>query len=291
MLNRRHFLAASGLSALPLLAAEKDRFKPSLAEWSIHRAIEQKKLTNLDFPSVAQKNNCLGVEFVNTLWAGTSVDYVSKVMDAMSAANVAPVLIMIDDEGMLGSIDQNTRETAVQKHIKWADIAGAIGAKSIRVNIHTETQPQSPADVDNFLGRCTDALTELCAYSSNLKTNVLVENHGGISSDPDVLVRLVKKVNMPNFGLLPDFGNFPDGVDKVAAVRKMMPYAKAVSFKCYFEGSNGTETKYDIAAMFKVVEESKYKGFVGIEYEGDKLSEMDGIKAGRAAMTKYGLVG
>jgi L-ribulose-5-phosphate 3-epimerase len=288
-MNRRHFLSASGLAALPLLA-KKDRFQPSLAEWSIHKAIQAKKLTNLDFPNLAKQNGCAGVEFVNTLWAGTSVDYVSKVMDAMSAAGVAPVLIMIDDAGMLGSTNQNTRETAVQKHIKWADIAGAIGCKSIRVNIQTEVQPQSEADIANFLGCCTDALTELCAYASNQKTNVLVENHGGVSSNPDVLVRLVNKVNMPNFGLLPDFGNFPKGVDKVEAVKKMLPYAKAVSFKCFFEGPNGTETDYDIAKMFKAVEESKYKGFVGIEYEGSKLSELDGIKAGRAAMTKYGLV-
>ncbi len=288
-MNRRAFLAASGLSALPLFAAD-DRFKPSLAEWSIHRAIESKKLTNLDFPGVAQRNGCLGVEFVSALWAGTSTDYVSSVMSAVSAANVKPVLIMIDDQGLLGSTDQTVRQTAVRKHITWADIAAAIGCQSIRVNIQTEVQPQGASQVDYFLGCCTDALTQLCAYASNQKVNVLVENHGGVSSDPDVLVRMVNKVNMANFGLLPDFGNFPDGVDKVAAVQKMMPYAKAVSFKCYFEGPNKTETKYDIARMFKVVEESKYKGFVGIEYEGEKLSEMDGIRAGRAAMTKFGLV-
>jgi sugar phosphate isomerase/epimerase len=288
MLNRRGFLA-SGLAALPMFAGD-GRFRPSLAEWSIHRSVESGKLTNLDFPRIAKQAGCEGVEFVNTMWKGTSVDYVSQVMGAVSAAGVQPVLIMIDDAGYLGSPNADVRQLAIQKHIVWADIAAAIGCKSIRVNIRTEVEPQGPSQVEDYLGWCTEALVQLCAYASNKRTNVLVENHGGASSNPDILVRLVQKVNVENFGLLPDFGNFPDGVDKVQAVRTLLPYAKALSFKCYFEGPNHTEKQYDIAAMFQAVKESKYKGFVGIEYEGEQLSEMDGIKTARAAMTKYGLV-
>jgi len=289
MMNRRNFLAA-GLSAFPLFAVS-DRFRPSLAEGSLNRSIQSKKITNLDFPGIAQKTGCEGVEFVSTLWADTSVDYISSLINAVSAASVKPVLIRVDDQGWLGSIDSDVRQMAVQKHITWADIARVIKCEAIRVNPDTDVQPQSASDIDNFIARSADSLTQLCAYASNRRTNVLVENHGGVTSDMDVLVRLVNQVNMPNFRLLPDFGNFPTGVDKYAAIRKMMPYAKAVCFKCFFEGPNNTEANYDVAQMFKIVEESKYKGFIGIEYAGAKLSEMEGIQAARAAMTKLGLVG
>ena len=127
----------------------------------------------------------------------------------------------------------------------------------------------------------SESFTALCGYAAPRKINVIIENHGGVSSNPDVVVRLMKLVNLPNFGTLPDFGNFPKEIDKYEAVRKLMPYAKGVSFKCYDFGPDGNETAMDMGRMMKIVDEAGYHGWVGIEYEGSRLTEFEGIAAAK----------
>jgi sugar phosphate isomerase/epimerase len=131
------------------------------------------------------------------------------------------------------------------------------------------------------LGYCADSFASLADYARMVGLNVLIENHWGLSSDPDAIVALMKKVGKSNFGTLPDFGNFPQEVDRYEAVKKMMPYAKGVSFKCYDFGADGKETTIDMDRMMKIVAEAGYKGFVGIEYEGKRLSELEGAEGGQ----------
>ncbi len=289
-LSRRHLL--SSFLAAPLAgfaAPAPGRFKVSLAEWSIHKAIQQGKLTNLDFPRIAKENNCEGLEFVNTLWGSPTAGYIARLKRRMSDTGTKPVLIMVDDEGMMGHSDKAQRMKAVKNHHKWVDAAAEVGCHSIRTNMYPEKQPTTPAEIEAFLGYCAESFTALCGYAKTAGINIIIENHGGISSNPDVVLSLMKKVSLPNFGTLPDFGNFPKEIDRYDAVTKLMTYAKGASFKCHFDGPNNTEEVYDIPKMLKIVEASKYSGYIGIEFEGSKLDELEGIKLGRKALREYGI--
>jgi hydroxypyruvate isomerase len=278
-------MAAASSSSAPAAG----RFKVSLAEWSIHKAIQQGKLTNLDFPRIAKETGCEGLEFVNALWSVPTAGYIARLKKRIADTGTKPVLIMVDDEGQMGHSDRAVRAKAVKNHHKWVDIAADLGCHSIRTNMHSDKTPKTPAENETVLGYCADSFGALCQYAKAPGINVIIENHWGLSSDPDAVVALMKKMNLPNFGTLPDFGNFPPEYDKYASVAKLAPYAKGMSFKCYFEGPGGTETKYEVPKMLKVMEDSKYSGYVGIEYEGSKLDEIEGIKAGRKALADYGI--
>jgi sugar phosphate isomerase/epimerase len=287
MQNRRNFLMAGAAAlAASRASAQEPRFRLSLAEWSINRAIRAGKFTNLDFPRVAREHGCDGVEFVNTLFASPTAGYLNRLKGQMKQHNITPVLIMVDDEGMMGHSAAAQRIKAADNHRKWVDIAAELGCHSIRTNMYPEKQPQTPAEIDTFLGYCAESFNKLTDYAGPAKINVIIENHGGVSSKPEVVVALMKKVNKPNFGTLPDFGNFPEGTDKVAAVKMLMPYAKGVSYKCHFDGPDKTEVSYDLVKMLQMVEATSYRGFVGIEFEGRKLDELEGIKTARAALAK-----
>jgi sugar phosphate isomerase/epimerase len=148
--------------------------------------------------------------------------------------------------------------------------------------MYPSRNPTTPAAIDEFLKYCAESFTDLCQYSQARNIHVIIENHGGVSSDPDVVVRLMKLVRLPNFGTLPDFGNFPKEIDRYEAIRKLMPYARGVSFKCYDFGPDGKETSMDVDRIMKlVVEEAGYHGYVGIEYEGSRLTEFEGIAAAK----------
>jgi L-ribulose-5-phosphate 3-epimerase len=283
--TRRSF---AGALAAPFLAHAQStkKFRISLAQWSLHRHIQGGKMTNLDFPKVARGFGISGLEFVNGLWAAPTAGYLRRLKGRMNDTNTECVLIMVDDEGLMGHSSATERQKAARNHHKWVDYTAELGGHSIRCNMFPEKQPTTPAEIETFVGYCADSFASLCEYGAKQKINILIENHGGTSSNPDVLVALMKKVNLPNFGLLPDFGNFPQGTDKYEAVRKMMPYAKGVSFKCHEFGPDGNETGIDMHRMMKIVDEAGYRGWVGIEFEG-KGDEMEGIRAAKKFLDQY----
>ena len=289
-MNRRDFFKSAvvpaglaGLSAGSALArASGGKFKISLAEWSLHKAIGSRLMTNLEFPRIAREQFGIeGLEFVNEMWEAPSADYIRALKSNMRKSGTVGVLIMCDGEGLMGHSNKADRMKAAQNHYKWVDIAAELGCHSIRTNMYPDKQPRTPAEIDAFLGCCADSFTNLCEYAKGRNINVIIENHGGISSDAGVLVRLMKKVNLPNFGTLPDFGNFPKEFDRYESVRKMMAYAKGVSFKCMDFGPDGNETTIDMNRMMKVVLDAGWNGFVGIEYEGSRLTEFEGVQAGK----------
>jgi sugar phosphate isomerase/epimerase len=174
------------------------------------------------------------------------------------------------------------RMQAAKNHHKWIDIAAVLGCHSIRCN--TGAQEGDPEALD----RCAESFSALLEYAGANNINVLIENHWGASSDPEWLVGLMKKVDHPRFGTLPDFGNFPESVDRYDAVEKMMPYAKALSAKCYdFDDATGDETKIDFPRMLRIADAAGYHGYVGIEYEGERLSERDGILACKKLLDRH----
>lgn len=290
-MNRRNFLKNTGLlpglAALRPLAAAGAKFRVSLAEWSIHRAIQSRLATNLDFPRIAREQFGIeGLEFVNALWAAPTQDYVRSLKAAMRKTGTTGVLLMCDGEGMMGHSDRATRRKAAENHYKWVDYAAELGCHSIRTNMYPDKQPSTPAEIDTFIGQCAESFANLCEYAGKRNVGVIVENHGGISSNPDVVVRLMKAVNLPNFGTLPDFGNFPKETDRYEAVRKLMPYAKGASFKCYDFTADARETLIDVDKMMKIVLEAGYHSWVGIEYEGNRLSEFEGVQAGKRCLER-----
>jgi sugar phosphate isomerase/epimerase len=290
--NRRSFLAAGMVGGAGLAlhrafqqtahaAAEAGDFKISLAEWSLHRALYEKKITNLDFPKLAREQHGVdGIEFVNQFFKDKAHDsaYLKDLKTRASDHGLTCVLIMIDGEGDLSALDQEERTKAVENHKKWVDAAAALGCHSIRINTGEHYAPYQ-------VGPLAAACSALNDYGKEHNIGVICENHGGPSSNPAALVALMKAVNSPNFGTLPDFGNFPrskDGnyiIDIYDAIERMMPYAKGVSAKSYDFNEKGEETTLDYPRLMKIVSKAGYHGFVGIEYEGERLSEPEGIKA------------
>lgn len=289
-MDRRRFLAlSSSLAAAGLPAfAQNGRLRTSLAEWSLHKAIQSRQLSNLDFPMVARDHfGISGLEFVNQLWEAPTLAYITRLKNNMKKFDVQGVLIMCDGEGMMGHSVKADRLKAAKLHYKWVDYAAELGCHAIRTNMYPDKAPTTPAEIDEFLKCCVESFNDLCEYGKKSNINVIIENHGGISSNPDVVARLMKMVNLPNFGTLPDFGNFPKEVDKYEAVGKLMPFAKGVSFKCHDFGPDGKESLMDMDRMMKVVLDAGFKGWVGIEYEGTRLSEFMGVQAAKRFLDRY----
>jgi sugar phosphate isomerase/epimerase len=288
VVNRRDMLRALSMAVPSFALGESAKpLRISLAEWSVHRAIMGLKMTNLDFPRYARELGIEGLEFVNGLWGAPTQGYLARLKTAMKQTGTRCVLIMCDDEGQLGHSSKEVRRKSVDNHKKWVDYSAELGGHAIRTNMHSDITPKTPGERETVLYCCAESFAALADYAKGAGLNVLIENHWGLSSDPDAIVALMKKVNKPNFGTLPDFGNFPKEVERYEAVRKMMPYAKGVSFKCYDFGADGKETTIDMDRLMKIVQDAGYRGSVGIEYEGNRLSELEGVKAGKRFLDQY----
>jgi L-ribulose-5-phosphate 3-epimerase len=253
-------------------------FQISLAEWSLHRALFEGKLDNLDFVRTASKDFGIdAVEYVNQFFKDKATDqkYLAEMKKRASDLGVRNVLIMIDAEGALGDQDEARRKQAVENHYKWVEAARFLGCHSIRVNA------QSQGSFEDQIERAADGLRRLTEFGADHQINVIVENHGGLSSNGAWLASVIKKVNHPRCGTLPDFGNFNLGngqqYDRYKGVQEMMPFAKGVSAKSNDFDEQGNEIKTDYRRMMRIVLDAGYRGHVGIEYSGDRLSEPEGI--------------
>jgi sugar phosphate isomerase/epimerase len=280
-MDRRTFIAGSlaaiGCSTAP--APKGPMFRISLAEWSLHRALFEKRLDPLDFPKAARGFGLDAVEYVNSFFKDKARDaaYLAELDRRCAGEGVKSLLIMCDGEGALGDADAAKRERAVENHVKWLEAAKTLGCHSIRVNA------QSSGAYDEQMKLAADGLARLCGKAAPLGLNVIVENHGGLSSNGAWLAGVMRLVALPNCGTLPDFGNFriskTETYDRYRGVAELMPFAKAVSAKSHDFDAEGNEIHTDYVRMMKIVLDAGYRGYVGIEYEGSKLSEHQGIEA------------
>lgn len=285
------FFPACVLKAAPHKKTMEPRFKISLAQWSLHKTLQGKKMDHLDFPlKAATVFGIYAVEYVNQFFADKATDskYLAEMNKRCDDQGVTQLLIMIDAEGGLAEPDATKRKQAVTNHFKWVDAAKTLGCHSIRVNAYGASSDRMALHTS-----AVDGLSTLAAYASTVGINVIVENHGGLSSDGQWLSGVMKEINMPNCGTLPDFGNFCLRTDKNAkgenvctreydrykGVEELLPYAKAVSAKSYDFNDSGEETTINFARMIDLVKSSSYSGYLGIEYEGSRLSEEGGILA------------
>ena len=262
-------------------------FKISLAEWSLHRTLQSGKIDHLDFCKVAKNDFGLdAVEYVNSFFFDKAQDqsYLKEMKQRADDLGVKSLLIMCDNEGSLGNPDPIARTKAVENHYKWIDAGKYLGCHSIRVNA------QSEGEYDEQMKLAADGLSRLTEYGANNNINVIVENHGGLSSNGKWLATVMEKVDHPRVGTLPDFGNFriqdEEWYDRYKGVEELMPYAKAVSAKSHDFDSHGNEINTDYYKMMNIVLDAGYNGYVGIEYEGSKLDEMAGIQATKDLLVK-----
>jgi L-ribulose-5-phosphate 3-epimerase len=288
-MHRRQFLTrtaavTASLSLASLRAEDKKEplFKISLAQWSLHRAFFGKKLDPIDFAKIARNDYGIhNIEYVNQFYKDKKKDddYVKELKKRAEGEGVRSVLIMCDGEGALGDADTKKRSQAVANHHRWAEWAKELGCHSIRVNAYSSGSPEEQSD------RVADGLRQLTEFTAKLELNTIVENHGGLSSNGQWLSGVMKKVNHPRCGTLPDFGNFGD-YDRYKGVTELMPYAKGVSAKSHDFDAEGNETHTDYPKMMKIVLDAGYHSFVGIEYEGGKMSEPDGIRTTKKLLEK-----
>jgi sugar phosphate isomerase/epimerase len=261
---------------------QTQRFKISLAEWSFHRALEKGEMTNLDFPKIAKTQyNLDAVEYVSTFFKGKGEDpeYLKKLKDECTKYSVKSLLIMVDGEGNLADTSSAVRQKAIENHYKWVKAAQFLGCHSIRVNA------RGKGTMEQVQRAAVDGLSKLADYAAKYNINVIVENHGEYSSNGKWLSGVMKTINKPNCGTLPDLGNFSD-YDRYLGVTEMMPYAKGVSGKTHEFDKDGNETVIDYVKMMKIISDSKYSGYIDVEYEGGKLSEDEGVKASIALVNK-----
>jgi len=305
--TRRMFLQniatlTAGLTVFPeafSTTVAKNEFTISLAQWSLHRTLRENKITNLDFPTVARKEYGISVvEYVNQFFKDKAKDktYLADLLKRCKDNGIKNHLIMIDGEGNLGDTSKEQRQKSVENHYKWVDAAKYLGCATIRVNAYGQGDPK---DVQNA---AVEAISTLGEYGKKVGINIIIENHGGSSSNGEWLHELIKRVNMKNVGILPDFGNFCikratgdlysgkclEEYDRYKAVQMWMPYAKGVSAKTMEFDSAGNCVETDYIRMMKIVKNAGFNGYVGIEYEGDKLSEAEGIRATKVLLQRVG---
>ena len=306
--DRRKFLAlsaASGLSATLLPAvnfasAQIQSTPPlriSLAQWSLHRAYGDNSLDPQNFASDTKNMfNIDAVEYVADFYKEQKSDtsFWQKMNTLAEDNGVKNLLIMVDGEGELGSSSDADRKKAVENHFAWVDAASEMGCHSIRVNAFgkgTDTQIKQGL---------VDGLGMLTEFSAQAGINILIENHGLQSSNAAFIVDVINEVNSPYLGTLPDFGNWciskewggtennscPYIYDPYRGVEEFLPFAKGVSAKAYAFDADGNETQMDYRRLLQIVRDSGFDGHIGIEYEGQLLGEIDGIKATKRLLEK-----
>ena len=293
--NRREFLkstslalGASGLAGCVTVSRLMGKlFDISLAQWSLNRQFFEGKIDALDFAKVSRERFDIGaIEYVNQFFKDKANDkaYLGQLKSRAADHGVESLLIMVDGEGSLGHANSVERNKAVQNHHKWADAAKFLGCHSIRVNAATTGN----GSFEEKQKLAADGLHNLSEYGAKQNLNVIVENHGGLSSNGAWLAGVMKIVDLPNCGTLPDFGNFNTGggkmYDRYKGVTELMPFAKAVSAKSHDFDAEGNEEHTDYRRMMRIVLDAGYRGYVGIEYEGGKVDAFKGINLTKALL-------
>jgi sugar phosphate isomerase/epimerase len=310
MSTRRQFVKQSVFSACALLSKpwyvelQSSGLEISLAEWSLHRALKSGKIDHLDFPSIAKKDFGIGVvEYVNGFFGGKKMTYkeaakdkvyLAELLKRSKDAGVVNHLLMVDEEGPLAIPEDKQRLKAVDNHKKWIEAAKFLGCRTVRVNLHGpgETATKTTASVES--------LSRLGEFAEPMNINVVVENHGSDSSKGSWLAQIMKQVNKQNVGTLPDFGNFcishpwgttqngcENAYDRYKGIEEMMPFAKAVSAKSYDFTNDGEQPMIDYKRLIGIVKASGFKGYIGIEFEGNTQPEEEGIRNTEKLLKKY----
>jgi sugar phosphate isomerase/epimerase len=304
---KKTFIGAGAIMLAPsieLSSSKASRFEISLAEWSLHRSIRAGKMDHLDFPLIAKNTYGISaVEYVNGLFGGTKMDfkeaaknsaYLNELLKRSKDAGVFNHLLMVDDEGSLAVPEDIERLKAVDDHKKWIEAAKLLGCLTVRVNLHGDGAPDAKKTAS------IDSLSRLGDFAKTMQINIVTENHGHESSNGAWVADIMRQVNKANVGTLPDFGNWclsddwgntqgecKDYYDRYQGVKEVLPFAKGVSAKTYDFDSNGEQPKMDYKRLMGIVKDSGFKGYIGIEFEGDNQTEDEGIRKTKTLLERY----
>ncbi|MEX2512100.1 MAG: sugar phosphate isomerase/epimerase family protein [Cyclobacteriaceae bacterium] len=299
MNNRRNFIKKTGLAAAFLSSgiaqhsfsktAKAPLFKISLAEWSVNKLLFSGKMDHLDFPILSKKHGIHGVEYVNQFFMDKAKDnsYLGEMKKRADGEGVKSILIMCDGEGRLGAEKANERQQTVENHKKWVEAAKFLGCHSIRVNGYSSIDwSPKKEDFEETMNLVADGLGQLCEFAAKMDINVIIENHGGYSSNAAWLVGVMEKTGHPGAGTLPDFGNFqispnkggdqPISYDSYQGVKELMPFAKGVSVKPTVWDGKGNQSPLDYEKMMRIVLDAGYHSYCGIEH-GESGREWESI--------------
>lgn len=286
---------------------DKKKVQISLAQWSLHKAhfgdsfdnyeqwqqwlntdpdnVLKGTLDPKDFPMKAKELGFEAVEYVNVFFYRKRKEYFQELKKRTDDIGIENLLLMVDQEGFLGHPDKMVREKAVEDHKRWLEVSSILGCQAIRVNAH------SMGSWEEQCAFASDGLSSLCDIASSFGQDVIVENHGGLSSNPEWLIEMLKATGKENTGVLVDFDNFDysgnqlwhgeNRYDRYLGVELLMPYAKAVSSKSYDFNGEGEETSIDFSRMMQIIKKSNYEGYVSVEFEGERMSEKEGITASK----------
>jgi len=296
--NRRHFLKVTSLFSLSIgfetfipsafAAREKSPlFEISLAQWSLQASLFKGKLTNMDFPAKAKKDFGVNiVEYVSVFFnkQENNKEYLAELKKRTDDLGVRNHLIMVDGAGDLGNLNAGKRQQAVNDHCRWLDAAKSLGCDKLRVNAGGEGGMREVGDA------VVEGLSSLTRLAKDRNMAIVVENHGGYSSNGAWLADVMKQVNSKHCGTLPDFGNFKisntETYDLYKGVGELLPYAKGISAKTFNFDQAGNEPDIDYYRLFRMIKASGFRGIVGIEWEGNSKSEDDGIMATKVLLEK-----
>lgn len=272
--------------------------KISLAQWSLNRAFFDKALNPVNFASIAKNDHAISaIEYVNQFYTDNATDenFWAEMATRASDVGVESLIMMVDEEEKLGDLNDSKRKKAVEDHYKWVNAAKILGCHSVRVNAFGE------GSLEELKSSLTDGLGQLTEYAAKEKIHIILENHGLHTSNADFMVDVIQSVDNPFLGTLPDFGNWcltaewgstqtskncEDIYSPHDGLSKFLPYAKGVSAKSYTFDSNGNETVIEYPKLLKLVKGFGFDGYIGIEFEGENMSEPQGIKATKALIEK-----
>lgn len=307
METRREFIKQAGLMAgcfalggnalmscsKPKSSADQFDFEISLAQWCFNKALFSGEMMHLDFAKRAKEEfDISAIEYVNQFFPDRAHDkaYLDEMKLRADDLGVTSVLIMVDNEGDLAYTDKQKLNSSIEKHYKWVDAAKHLGCHAIRVNA------KGDGTFEDAKAAAIDGLSRLTEFASKSEISVIVEPHGNYSSHGAWLADVMRQVNMPGCGTLPDFGNFcpkrdenyqcVEQYDVYKATEELMPYAKGVSAKTFDFDHEGNEVNYDYTRLFTIIKESGFSGYVGVEYEGDGLSPEEGIRKTKALLER-----
>lgn len=258
--------------------------KLSLAGWSLNRQFRhpRRPLALLDFPKVARRRFGLeAIELNNVFFAETSAKYLRELTRRARGEGVAILNIAVDEAYDLCASGWMGRR-AVNAYGWWISVAAELGCAAIRANSGgREIQEFIPS----VLRACAENFAALAARAKPYGLRIVMENHWGLSACPDRMLR-VRKLAGNCFDFLPDFGNWPKGVDGYAALAKIMPFAKAVHAKVKEIASDGSHPAFDLGRCVEIARAAGYQGWLGIEYEGAG-EENTGIRRAIRELRKY----
>jgi sugar phosphate isomerase/epimerase len=257
--------------------------KIAVAGWSLHRRFRapENPLKLMDYPALVRAEFGVdAVELNSPFFASLEAAYLADLKAAVKKAKSRVVHISVDGQGDLAAVDEAVRAEAVKKHLAWFGIAKAVGSPGFRAN----TGGKAGVNPET-IAQCIKSFKELAREGEKTGLNILIENHGGISGDPDLIVRIMEEVASERIGTCPDFGNAPDDT-RYQFLEKIMPYAKVCHAKFYEFDAAGEDTKIDAKRCIDIAKKAKFVGYCAIEFEGQG-DDLDGVRKSVALLKKY----